>query len=1076
MFGNQPIIPTRTTPPRRRSDLLERNHLMQSLSEMIEKRLTLVSAPAGYGKTSLLVEFANKSSLPVCWYSIDRFDIDPVRFISYFAAAIQRKFPAFGIKTSAALIGNQPKIDIDYVATVMINDILENISEHFLIILDDYHLVNDNLEIQAFMSRLLVDLDENCHFLLASRTLLSIPVMSTLVMQSEVDGLSYEELQFLTEEIQQYYQKNYHLALSWDESQKIYESSEGWITGIILTSQVNEEEISIRSRLSRVAGFSMDDYFSQIVEHLPEDLRLFLLQSSLLEEFDTKLCQVVIGTTLGNEKNTWDKWINEVQMRNLFTMPVGEEGDWIRYHPLFLEFLQFKMSIEFPVETRSILINLAKYSIAQDDWDRAFSIYRRLNSQEDLVQLIENNGLELILKGRITTLSAWLDSLPTEILNSRPFIISLQGNIAMVLGNTNLAISLFNQAIDELIGSENRMQYLQTLSMRSAGFRVIGKLEESKKDAVEILRLAGDSNDDLKMKGGAQRIIGLCYFHQGFLQNALDDLEKALQIMRSVNDQKTIAVIQLEIGLIYENLGNYSQAKKFYSYSLEYWKSHNNLFWLANIYNNLGVLYQLTGEYLEAYDAFIDGLKFARASGYARMEAFILTGIGDVFTDLQIDDQAMQAFYMAEVIADRTQEHFLQVYLKIQRALLSGYHNEFNTGFDLLQQALEQIGPNGSAMERNLVNLEFAGLQILQKKGHLNLSTLEKTSSFFESGGHKVQFEKAHLYLAIAYILNHQFEKVIVHLLHIFSCLEGEYFPAALIASAARHKSLLKTYKPDLMTNEFQQFFNIIEEFQERLPFLRRAIKEKTQVVSFSAPTIQIRSFGRMQVKVNQQVISSSTWQTQAARDLFFMLLAHPEGMTKEEISLVFWPDASIHDAKFRFKNTIYRLRRAVGKDAVILDQNVYRFNNNLNYEYDVEIFLKENARASQAQEPLEKLSNYREAIKQYKGAFLAEIDSTWVISPREYLRQMYLNILLQVSTIYLNQSNYDMALDYCQRAMNEDNLLEDAYRLAMKIYAAMGNRSAIVHQYQRCVEILEKEINAPPSAQTIELYEFLIK
>ena len=198
--------------------------------------------------------------------------------------------------------------------------------------------------------------------------------------------------------------------------------------------------------------------------------------------------------------------------------------------------------------------------------------------------------------------------------------------------------------------------------------------------------------------------------------------------------------------------------------------------------------------------------------------------------------------------------------------------------------------------------------------------------------------------------------------------------------------------------------------------------------------------------------------------------------MTKEEISLIFWPDANSNDAKFRFKNTIYRLRRAIGKDSVIFDQNLYRFNNSLNYDYDVELFLKDNARAIQAKDPLEKLTHFREAIKQYKGYFLTEIDSTWVISPREYLRQTYLNILMQISNIYLNQSNFDLALDYCQRAINEDNLLEDAYRLAMQIYASMGNRAAMALQYQRCVEVLDREINALPSPKTVELYEMLIK
>src|SRR5690606_28298699 len=102
-----------------------------------------------------------------------------------------------------------------------------------------------------------------------------------------------------------------------------------------------------------------------------------------------------------------------------------------------------------------------------------------------------------------------------------------------------------------------------------------------------------------------------------------------------------------------------------------------------------------------------------------------------------------------------------------------------------------------------------------------------------------------------------------------------------------------------------------------------RELRKNSRAIPFSPPTMFIRSLGRMQVILSNHQVTSSEWQTQAARDMFFMLLAHPEGMTKEEMSLIFWPDATIDEVKFRFKNTIYRLRRALGKDSIILDQNV---------------------------------------------------------------------------------------------------------------------------------------------------------
>jgi LuxR family maltose regulon positive regulatory protein len=121
--------------------------------------------------------------------------------------------------------------------------------------------VNDCVEIQNFISKLLLDLDENCHFILASRTLLSLPVIPMLAAQSEVDGMSYEELEFLSEEIQALFQQNQQLSLSIDQADEIKQNTEGWITGILLTSQVDKKLSTLQARLGRVSGFSLQDCF-----------------------------------------------------------------------------------------------------------------------------------------------------------------------------------------------------------------------------------------------------------------------------------------------------------------------------------------------------------------------------------------------------------------------------------------------------------------------------------------------------------------------------------------------------------------------------------------------------------------------------------------------------------------------------------------------------------------------------------------------------------------------------------------------------------------------------------------------
>ncbi len=1070
------IIRTRITTPRRRSDLVDRPRLLRLLSELVEKRLTLVSAPAGYGKTSLLVDFASSSRMPVCWYAIDRLDFDPQRFISYFTAALRQKFPEFGNRTAAALSGYQGQLDLEHITTVLVNDLYDHVPEHFVIVLDDFHLVNDSLQVRNFICKFLEVVEENCHLVITSRSLLALPVLTTLAARSDVGGISLDELSFTVDDIRQMYSQNQHQILSYEAAEDIQKRTEGWITGIILASQVNQHIGEARARLARVSGFGLEEYFLQIINTLPDDLRRFLLWSSLLEEFNAQRCQDIIGTALPEESFLWLEWMDDIQQNNLFVLPIGDQGDWLRYHPLFLDFLQNRARREIPVEALKIEFSLARNCRENNDWDRAFSIYHRINAIDELTGLIEDASTDLIAGGRLATISAWLDALPGDVLNTRPFIVALQGYVAMALGDPGLAQTLYNQAVNAMRLPEDRVLLARTLAMRATLLRIKGNLPDAIADATECMAIIKNDLDMRKIGGDALRLIGQCNFHQGKLHDALDNFSEALSVMASIQDLKSTAILHLELGAVYENLGNYAASLKEYQAALDYWKKVDNPIWLSNLLNNLGVIQQMTGDYVQASQSFEQAYVYAHNSGYARMESFVLTGIGDIYFDLQAYEQAGQAYLLAEGVANRAQEHFLQIYIRMQQASLAGISGEFESGYALIRQARKMLTAQSSEMEHRLCELEYAGLMILENRLEGVIPLLEEVLHYFQQAGHKVQQEKAYLYLVFAYQMAEKPEKVLENLLKLTVNLAGNDPSSALTAITARYSDRLQKCHMGVANENVTRLFQLVEEFKKNLPALRRYLREHARSVPFAPPTILIHALGKMQVFIGKHLVSNSEWQTQAARDLFFLLLAHPEGMTKEEISLIFWPDATPDEARFRFKNTVYRLRRALGKDSVVLDQDIYRFNNSLDYDYDVELFLKENAMALQTQDPLQQLAHFREALKYYRGKYLPDIDETWVHVPRENLYQAYMSILLQVSEIYFNQANYDLALDFCQRTLNEDILLEEAHRMALRIYAAMGNRAGMVRQYQRCVEIFEREINSEPSSQTQALYHDLLR
>ena len=145
---------------------------------------------------------------------------------------------------------------------------------------------------------------------------------------------------------------------------------------------------------------------------------------------------------------------------------------------------------------------------------------------------------------------------------------------------------------------------------------------------------------------------------------------------------------------------------------------------------------------------------------------------------------------------------------------------------------------------------------------------------------------------------------------------------------------------------KFLNWLRRIEEFDSQIPTIIKKLRKYASAVPLASPKLHIQALGKMQVRLNEKIVTNTDWKTIISRDLFFLLLAHPEGLNKDQIGLYFWPDATPSEIKFRIKNAIYRMRHAIGKNAVVLQEEYYTFNHTIDYEYDLEDFQKEIALA----------------------------------------------------------------------------------------------------------------------------------
>ncbi len=439
MSSPQPFI-TKLIVPKRTGQVLHRQRLLDFLHEYLDRKLLLVSASAGYGKTTLLVDFAHDTEFPTCWYTLDTADRDPRVFLGYLLASLQRRFPNFGGRTGALLQDPAQARDLDTIVGALVTEIQEEIAQYFVLVLDDYHLVDTSEPVNRLLDNLLNYLPENAHIVLASRTLPTQLTLTRLAARLQVAGLGVNDLRFHADEIRALMQQNYRLDITEAVAHRLAEQSEGWIAGIVLTTPLLWQGLFEDWVKASGPGNQLFEYLAtEVLAQQPEPLQGFLLGTSVLEPLNAALCNDLLGITDAQEQ------LQTLEARNLFITRVeGEE--WYRYHHLFREFLQ----------TRLRRVNAPRL---RELHQRAAGMFERLGFQNEAVEhwiegedydravrLIQDSAEALFDQGRWATLARWIDALPASVVEANPDLLLRRGKVYGETGDLAHAQTTLEQA------------------------------------------------------------------------------------------------------------------------------------------------------------------------------------------------------------------------------------------------------------------------------------------------------------------------------------------------------------------------------------------------------------------------------------------------------------------------------------------------------------------------------------------------------------------------------------------------------------------------------------------------------
>jgi len=505
-----PLLQTKFYIPPFRPELVPRPRLVERLEEGVRlgRQLTLISAPAGFGKTTLLSEWmashrrggprlerrgdvvppptaavgrartarpggrlvprdivpsagARTAPLQVAWLSLDPGDADLARFLAYLIAALQaalQRIPALreagvGDAALAMLDASLPQPPpVEAILTALINEIAA-LSATFVLVLDDYHLIQAQ-PVHDALTFLLDHLPPQIHLVIATRADPPLPI-ARLRGRGQLTELRQTDLCFTAQEASEYLNQAMGLDLSADDVTALESRTEGWIVGLQLAALSLQDRADRRAFIDAFGGghhYVLEYLVQEVVRGQPEPIRRFLVQTSILDRLCGPLCDAV---RLGDPQSSGEDMLAYLQRRNLFILPLDDEHRWYRYHHLFADLLGNLLRKEHsPEQIRELHLRACAW-YDQNGWP-AEAMHHALAAPdyEWAAQMIERHSLAMLTRGELAALLRWIDALPPEVARSRPWLCIHQAWPLTFAGRVD-AVQPLLQRVEALVSSDD---------------------------------------------------------------------------------------------------------------------------------------------------------------------------------------------------------------------------------------------------------------------------------------------------------------------------------------------------------------------------------------------------------------------------------------------------------------------------------------------------------------------------------------------------------------------------------------------------------------------------------------------
>jgi LuxR family maltose regulon positive regulatory protein len=555
LLATKPRIPPQTHP------IVRRARLLKTLDgEIRGHKLVLVVAPAGYGKTTLLADWARINGLPVAWLSVGKEDNDHDRFFRYLLAAWETIQPGIRDSPLGLLLGDRAP-DRDAVLAAFVNAANE-LPDHLVFVLDDYHLIGDQA-IHDALGFLLDHLPPTLHVVLAGRADPPLP-LARYRARRELSEIRTSDLTFSLDETAAFLNDLKGLHVARGEVARLHARLEGWIAGLQLVSLSLRRNAEPTDRLA-VAGRQrfVADYLSQdVIDRLPDETRTFLLQTSILDRLCGGLCDAVTGRDDGQVT------LERLERENLFLVPLDDRREWFRYHGLFADFLQDELRRCYPAGIPKLHRRAGRWHLGHDQPEPAFRHAIAGDDRDLAIAIIQRYTNAKLMGGELRVLTEWVDSIPEVWLAADPLFALPRAGILIYSGELAAAVRCLDAIERQLAPVEdapNRLPLAMVTTVRCFVACIRNDLPAAEAMASQALNDLPEA--ELGVRPGIFVALGDTYRLNGRWEDAKACYLRVLNVahapalrMRSIHVLGALADLDLRQGRLGQAAGHWRSA------------------------------------------------------------------------------------------------------------------------------------------------------------------------------------------------------------------------------------------------------------------------------------------------------------------------------------------------------------------------------------------------------------------------------------------------------------------------------------------------------------------------------------